>query len=239
MCARACVESSETCWIAHLLVARQLLLQLTVLAVPHQVVERIATLLRSFLGGNHPRIIVCLLFFSALRGRWEEDLCGGIQPYMIERMIILSFLAQRRVTSRARSHWSPLGLKCKAHPEVLEKEKGGWSYCVCDCLSGWWDAPSSFFFSISPPPVASSYSNTSILRLSSHPVGTEEDALTSCNEMCAHAANLLPGRLGLKHIQILDSCMLKKRNEKHNPQQIFHKLIPPLFKSLYFCISVF
>lgn len=46
---------------SHLLVRRQLLLQLPVLVVPHQIVDRIATLLRSFLSRNHPRIIACPL----------------------------------------------------------------------------------------------------------------------------------------------------------------------------------
>lgn len=48
--------------LSHLLLGCQLLLQLPVLAVPHQTVDGITTLLRSSLGGNHPRIIVCLLF---------------------------------------------------------------------------------------------------------------------------------------------------------------------------------
>lgn len=51
-----------------------------------------------------------------------------------------------------------------------------------------------------PPPLAFSsslsfspaYSNASIL-LSSHPVVTEKDALTSCNEMGAYSANPLSG----------------------------------------------
>lgn len=52
--------------LSHLLVRCQLFLQLSVFVVPHQIVDRITTLLRSFLSRNHPRIIVCPPALSSL-----------------------------------------------------------------------------------------------------------------------------------------------------------------------------
>lgn len=51
---------------SHLLVRCQLLLQLSVFVVPHQIVDRVTTLLRSFLSRNHPRIILCNLFLHCV-----------------------------------------------------------------------------------------------------------------------------------------------------------------------------
>lgn len=53
------------------------------------------------------------------------------------------------------------------------------------------------------------YSNTSILLLSSHPAVTEKDALTSCNEMCAHSANPLSGMLIIHMTQENQACFYR------------------------------
>lgn len=70
----------------HLLARFQLLLQLTVLIVPHQIVDRIPTLLRSFLCRNHPRIIVCHV--PALHfGLWTNTLVVNLL-YLIDPRIL-------------------------------------------------------------------------------------------------------------------------------------------------------
>lgn len=73
---------------SHLLVPCKLLLQLSVFVVPHQIVDRITTLLRSFLSRNHPRIIVCLSLLFLHCGSQEyfvTDLRYTINPIILHR----------------------------------------------------------------------------------------------------------------------------------------------------------